>query len=244
MTEDVKNSYIESALFGIQRLKSRIVTQISHEFRTPLTSIIGFAELLGEDTEIDNEQRLEFARYIRTEGLRLAKLVDDLIQLDSLEHGHAHLQLKESEIQATVHTAAALIEESALSKSINIAKELPDEPFLAKYDHEKITQALYQLLHNAVQFTKPGGLVLLKVKTTNKHVEISVQDNGPGIPVKNIPTLFKRFEKFYRPGEETHGTGVGLALVKHIVDQHNGTITVHSHLGEGSIFTIRIPILS
>ena len=244
MAEDVENKYIESTLFGMQRLKSRIVTQISHEFRTPLTSIIGFAELLGEDIQIDDNQRSEFAYYIRNEGLRLAKLVEDLIQLDALEQGHVQFQLQESEIQTTVHNAVALVEEFALSKSINITKEIPSSPIHVKYDHTRITHALYQLLHNAVQYTEPGGFVHLRVKTTDKHIEISVQDSGPGIPARNISTLFKRFEKLYHSGEETHSTGVGLAIVKHIIDQHNGDITVQSHIGEGSIFTIRIPILS
>jgi len=82
------------------------------------------------------------------------------------------------------------------------------------------------------------------VDASDTHVIISIQDMGPGIPEKNIPMLFKRFEKLYRPGEESHGTGVGLAIVKNIIDQHNGEITVESQVGLGSVFTIRIPILS
>jgi signal transduction histidine kinase len=87
LTKSVESTYDESAIFGIQRLKSRIVNQISHDFRTPLTSIIGFAEMIGEDVQIDENQRIEYASYIRNEGLRLTKLIDDLIGLDSLEQG-------------------------------------------------------------------------------------------------------------------------------------------------------------
>jgi signal transduction histidine kinase len=120
---------------------------------------------------------------------------------------------------------------------------LPNLPIIIKFDREKIVEVLYQLLHNAVRFTKPGGIVNLKVEATDKHVVISIRDNGPGIPARDIPSLFKRFGKLYRQFEETHCTGVGLAIVKHIIDQHNGDITVQSQVGEGSTFIVRIPIL-
>ena len=132
----------------------------------------------------------------------------------------------------------------ALSKSITITKDLPGDPIILKCDSDKMTGALYQILHNAIRFTKPGGSVILKAETTDHKVQISVKDDGPGIPEKDIPLLFKRFGKLYRPNEESHGTGVGLALAKHIIDQHGGDISVHSQVGEGSTFTIQMPIIS
>jgi signal transduction histidine kinase len=244
MNREADNNTIEMDLHGIQQLKSQIVTQISHEFRTPLTSIIGFAAMLEENKRIDEKQRSECVHFIRNEGLRLAKIVNDIIELDAIEHGRAHFVFEESEIQKIIYRSAALIIGSALSKSITISKDLPSDPIVSKCDSDKITNALYQLLHNAVRFTKPGGSVNLKAETTDHQVLISVQDNGPGIPEKDIPSLFKRFGKLYRPNEEAHGTGVGLTLAKHIIDQHGGDITVQSRLGEGSIFTIKIPVIS
>jgi signal transduction histidine kinase len=244
MTNSVESTVDESAHFEIQRLKSRIVNQITHEFRTPLTSIIGFAEMLGEDNQVDEHQRVEYASYIRNEGLRLTKLVDDLIRLDSLEQGHADLQFTESEIQETVRYAIKLVAEPALNKFIRISIEMPNEPVILKFDRERIVHALYQLLHNAVRFTKHGGLMSIQVKAADRHVVISIHDSGPGILARDIPYLFRRFGKLYRPGGEKYGSGLGLAIVKHIVDQHNGDISVQSQVGEGSTFTIRIPILS
>jgi signal transduction histidine kinase len=244
MTNNVESTVAESAHFEIQRLKSRIVNQITHEFRTPLTSIIGFAEMLGEDIPIDEHQRIEYAGYIRNEGLRLTKLVDDLIRLDSLEQGHANLQIKENEIQETIGYAIKLVAEPALNKFIRISIEMPDEPVIFKFDRERIVHALYQLLHNAVRFTKHGSLINLKVEATDRHVVISICDSGPGILARDIPFLFRRFGKLYRPGGEKYGSGLGLAIVKHIVDQHNGNISVQSQVGEGSTFTVQIPILS
>ncbi len=244
LTRGVNSMYSEPAVFGTQKLKSKIVKQISHEFRTPLTSIIGFAEMLEEDIQINENQRIEYASYIRNEGLRLTKLVDDLVGLDSLEQGQVHLQLEESEIQETVRYAAKFVAEQALNKCIHLSIEMPDEPILLNIDRERIVHALYQLLHNAVRFTKPCGLINLKVEAADKFAIISIHDDGPGIPEKDIPFLFTRFGKLYRSGEETHGSGVGLAIVKHIIDQHNGDIAVQSKVGEGSTFTIQIPILS
>ena len=244
MTNSFDKTYDDSAVFGVQRLKSKIVKQISHEFRTPLTSIIGFAEILEDDMQIAEIQRIEYASYIRNEGLRLTKLIDDLIELDSLEQGQVDLQLKDSEVQQTIRYAVTHITELAYSKSINISLDLPERPVIVKFDPEKIFQALYQLLHNAVRFTKPGGLVILKEEAAEKHIVISIHDTGPGIPAREQPLLFKRFGKHYRQGAESYCTGVGLAIVKNIVDQHNGDITVQSIVGEGSTFIVRIPIIS
>ena len=243
LTNSVERMYDESAVFGIQRLKSRILKQISHEFRTPLTSIIGFAEVLEENVQIDEKERIEYASYIRNEGLRLTKLIDDLITLDSIEQGKTEFQFNDFEIQETIRYTLTLVADSAHNKFIRFFIEMPDKPVFIRFDREKIIQALFQLLHNAIRFTKPDGFVNLKLEETNNSVAISVRDNGPGIPAKDIPTLFKRFGKLYQPGEETHCNGVGLAIVKHIVDRHNGNVAVQSKVGEGSTFTVRIPIL-
>ena len=225
LPKNIESKYDESALFGIQRLKSRIVNQISHEFCTPLTSIIGFAEVLKDEVQIDERQRIEYASYIQSEGLRLAKLIDDLIDLDSLEQGQVDLQVKDSEIQQTVRYAVTLVAEIAYNKFITISLDLPDKPVIIKFDREKIARVLYQLLHNAVRFNKPGGLVKIKVEATDKHVVTSIHDSGTGIPASDIPSIFNRFGNLYLQDEETYCSGVGLAIVKHIVDQHNGDIT-------------------
>ena len=233
----------DSAVFGLQRLKSRIVDQISHEFRTPLTSIIGFAEILKDEVPINEEQRIEYAGYIQREGLRLTKLVDDLLELDALEHTQVELNLRESEMQQVIKQAAALLSETAYSKFIIISFDFPDYPLIVKLDCEKIVHVLYQLLHNAVRFTPPGGLVQIKAEANDTDIFFSVRDSGPGIPARDIPSLFKRFGKLYRFDEEAHGGGVGLAIVKHVIDQHKGDISVQSRVGEGSTFTVRIPRL-
>jgi len=142
MTEDIENSYIESALLRIQRLKSRVVTQISHEFRTPLTSIIGLAEMLQDTSRMNDNERVEYAQYIQKEGLRLAKLVDDLLQLDALEHGRIQFHLHESVLQEIVCNAIARVTDFAISKSITISKKFPVKPLKVKLDYERMIQSL------------------------------------------------------------------------------------------------------
>lgn len=241
MDRDTKNNSAEIDLFGIQRLKSRIVTQISHEFRTPLTSIVGFAALLEEHEHINDDQRAEYAGYIRNEGLRLTKIVTDLINLDALEQGNANFLFENSELQNIIYCSLKLVHGFASGKSITISSDLPQIPMMLKCDSERLVQAIYQLLHNAVRFTKPGGSILVTLEKTDSHIKISVQDTGSGISEENLPLLFQRFSKLYRPGDETHGTGVGLALAKYIVEHHGGDILVQSQIHKGSTFTIQIP---
>ena len=241
--ETVKNMYTEPTLYGVQRLKSKIVKQLSHEFRTPLTSILGFAEILEEDVQIDEDQRIEYASYIRNEGLRLTKLINDLVELDSLEQECVDLHLEEYEIQETALYAIMLVADPAHKKFIHISIELPNEPIRIKIDRERIVHVLFQLLHNAVRFTKQNGHIHVKVEISDKHVVISIRDTGPGIPPRDIPFLFQRFGKQYRPSEEAQNGGIGLAIAKKIIDQHSGDISVQSSMGIGSTFTVRIPIL-
>ena len=130
LTNTVRYTYDESAMFGLQRIKSKIVEQISHEFRTPLTSIIGFAEILKDEIPVNEQQRIEYASYIQREGLRLTKLIDDLIELDALEEGQSGLHLREWDIQQTIKYAVSLISEIAYGKFITISFDLPEEPLL------------------------------------------------------------------------------------------------------------------
>jgi two-component system phosphate regulon sensor histidine kinase PhoR len=238
-------SYDDSNImgYGEQRLKSQIVNKISREFRSPLTSIIGFAEILEEKGEMDEQQRAEYASYIRQEGLRLTKLIDDLIELDALELNQSDIQLNEAEIQKTIVYAVSLVEDLAYDNFITISLDVPDNPVNIKFDREIIVQVLYQLLHNAVRFNKPGGEVLVKLETATNHIVISIHDTGPGIPSQDIPYLFNRFSRLYNNEEQSHTAGVGLTLVKHLVNRHKGDITVQSRAGEGSTFILRLPVV-
>jgi two-component system phosphate regulon sensor histidine kinase PhoR len=240
-TKDIESAYIESTLLGIQELKRNLVTQIAHNFRTPLTSVIGFAEMLQDDRPLTDEQRVEYARFIQYEGIRLSKLIDDVLELSSLESGDAQLKMRDYVLQEVVADAVARVSDFARGRLVSVKKDFASLPIVIRLDREKIAQAVYQLLHNAIRFTKPNDEVEVTVKVVGESAEIAIRDGGPGFPEEDIPTLFEKVGRVYKPEQDPRGTGVGLAIVKHILDLHNGEIRVQSKVGEGSLFILRIP---
>jgi len=240
-SRDVETAYIESTLLEIQELKNNLVTQIAHNFRTPLTSVIGFAEMLLDDRPLTDEQRVEYARFIQYEGIRLSKLIDDVLELSSLERGSVPTKMREYVLEEVVTDAIARIGEFARGRFVTIQKLFASGPTMIQLDRGKMAQAIYQLLHNAVRFTKPNDVVAVAINVTGQSAEIEIRDGGPGIPEEDIPTLFQKQGRMTGPEENPRGTGVGLAIVKHILDLHKGEIRVRSKSGEGSVFTLVIP---
>ena len=239
-SKDYETAYIESTLVGIQKLRNSLVTQIAHNFRTPLTSVIGFAEMLLDDRPLTDEQRVEYARFIHYEGIRLSKLIDDVLELSFLERGNCPLKLENQTLQDVVAEAISKIAAFARGRFVAV-KQIHGRPVVLPLDRAKIIQATYQLLHNAVRFTMPHHNVEVNVKTIGDWAEIKVQDGGPGIPEEEIPLLIERIGRVYTQEQDGQSTGVGLTIVKHIMDLHRGEIQIQSKLGEGSLFTLRIP---
>lgn len=239
--KDIESAYIESTLRGIQELKRNLVTQIAHNFRTPLTSVIGFAEMLLDDRPLTEEQRVEYARFIQYEGIRLSKLIDDVLELSSLESGDAHLKVREHVLQEIVADAIAKVSDFAQGRFVTVKKNFTSQPIMIRIDREKIAQAIYQLLHNAIRFTRPNHDVEVTTQVVGESAEVAIRDGGPGISEEDIPALFERVCTDHKTDQDTCGTGVGLAIVKHILDLHNGEIRVQSKKGEGSLFTLAIP---
>jgi len=238
---DIESAYIEATLIGIQELKNNLVTQIAHNFRTPLTSVLGFAEMLLDDRPLSDEQRVEYARFIQYEGIRLSKLIDDVLELSSLEQAHVQLNSDDCVLQEIVADAIAKVSDFARGRFVKIDNDFESLPIMVRVDRKKIEQATYQLLHNAVRFTKPENQVSASVRIVEKAAEIDIRDGGPGIPQEDIPGLFDRLNRLHKSDNDPRGTGVGLAIVKHILDLHGGEVRVQSRKGEGSLFTLRIP---
>ncbi|HTP12312.1 MAG TPA: HAMP domain-containing sensor histidine kinase [Bacteroidota bacterium] len=237
-----KNSerdHIESTLLGIQELKNNLVTQIAHNFRTPLASVIGFAEILVDEQPLTDEQRVEYARFIQYEGIRLSKLIDDLIELSSLERESIPLSVRLCVLQDVVAEAVGKVAGFARGRYVTVRIDAPVEPVRALLHCGKIAQAVYQLLHNAIRVSKSQCEVRVEIREADGVVEIAVHDDGPGVDDAEIPALVERFGKSYKPELDPFGTGVGLAIVRHIVDLHRGRIRVESKPGEGSTFTIQ-----
>ncbi len=229
-------------------MKNEFVSSVSHELRTPLASIIGFAQTLLLDPDLPSDIRTEFLQIIYDEGRRLAKLINDLLDIARIESGRVELERKETDLIPLLNRALQSVAMQAEGKGVDLKSVSETEELPASVDPDRLTQVVVNLLGNAVKFTPSGGEVKLSVRIVNgkdavgeNGVEIAVADTGLGIPAEDIPHLFEKFYRVRRPGLDIRGTGLGLAIVKQLVEMHGGTITVESEPNRGSTFTVTIP---
>lgn len=239
--KDLESAYIESTLLSIQELRNNLITQIAHNFRTPLTSVIGFAEMLVDDRPLTDEQRVEYARFIQYEGIRLTKLIDDVLALSSLQRGETKLVLVDCSVQEVVEESIRSVADFARNRFVTVTASFPVSRHTIPADRSRIIQAVYQLLHNAVRFTRPHEEVSVRIVGAGTNVGIQIQDRGPGIGENELAVLLPGADAKAHTDITTRGTCVGLAIVRHIMDLHKGTIDVQTRAGEGSTFTLWIP---
>jgi PAS domain S-box-containing protein len=228
-----------SLIEELDRLKSEFVSNISHEFRTPLASIIGFSETIVSDPDLPEEMKSEFNNVILNEGKRLAKLINDVLDISNIEGGKITLNKTIFNViellQGVVDKNRAIAEK----KKLSIDFEHPNENILIEADREKIAQSFEALISNSVKFTNEDGRVKVIVNNLFKEVEIVISDTGIGIPEKDLPYIFQKFYRVSRPGSEIPGTGIGLVFVKQMIDIHKGMISVQSEIGNGTTFIIK-----
>ncbi|MCE1189639.1 MAG: ATP-binding protein [Ignavibacteria bacterium] len=231
-----------SILEELNRLKNEFVSNVSHELRTPLASIIGFAETMDSDRDMPEEMRVEFNQIILNEAKRLAKLINDVLDISKIEEGKVVLNKSEFNL---VEILEPLIEQYAKKiqdKGIVFWYELPKHKVITFGDKGRLYQVVENLLSNALKFTNEGRITLL-AQTLYREFEIIITDTGIGIPKKDLPYIFQKFYRVSRPGAEIPGTGLGLAFVKQIVDLHKGFITLQSEEHKGTTAIIKLPIL-
>ncbi len=231
----------KAILYELNRMKSEFVSNISHELRTPLASIIGFSETIASDPEMPLEMRLEFNDVILNEGKRLAKLINDVLDLSRLESGKIELNKSEFDIVELLKGVIDANMKNMNAKQISFSPELPEEPVILNADRERISQVINGLLNNAVKFTGENGRITLSAQSLYKEFEITISDTGVGIPKDDLPYIFQKFYRVSRPGSEIPGTGLGLVFVKQIVDLHRGFIEVQSEINEGTTVILKFP---
>lgn len=224
----------------VDRIKSEFVSTVSHELRTPLASVLGFAELLMH-RELKPERQRKYIHTIHQEARRLTTLINDFLDLQRMESGKQSYVIKTFDMRPLIEEALEIQRVSAPQHQFTVVWGGP--PYTVLGDRDKLQQVLTNLLSNAVKYSPRGGEVRLKCDREGDRLYISVQDEGLGIPQEAVPKLFN---KFYRVDNsdrrEIGGTGLGLAIVKEILHQHNGEIAVESRLGEGSTFTMSLPL--
>jgi len=224
----------------LANLRREFVANVSHELKTPLTSIRGFAETLLHGGLEDEANRSRFVETIRAQAVRLEELVEDLLQLADLERPDAALALKDWDVAEVVKDMVAGFEDLAERRGLRVNLEACPG-FIVRMDRKRIELALRNLLDNALKYTDAGA-VTVSVERKLASVRVSVSDTGRGIEPEHLPRLFERFYRAEAGRARTHGgTGLGLSIVKHAVELHGGTLGVESIVGRGSTFWIEIP---
>lgn len=233
----------------LEKMKSDFVNNVSHELRTPISMLQGYSEAIIDGVAQSDEEVREFAQIIYDESLRIGRLVNDMLDLARMEAGFNHMDNQKMPIAPLLEKVIANFDVLAKENFVELGLELETPNLEYSYDQDRMEQVLINLIMNAIRHTgKEGyaGKVILKqtIDKTRNNLVITVSDNGSGIAEEDIPYLFERFykaDKARKRGKEV-GTGIGLAIVKNIVEAHNGKISVESVLGEGSDFIITLPL--
>jgi signal transduction histidine kinase len=218
----------------------RFVADASHELRTPITSLATFNELLQGSAANDPAARREFLRESQGQLARLQWITSNLLDLSRLDAGIAGLSLGRHAAADIVESGAAGSRAAAREKNISLNVAEVDPSLVVVCDGQRVQIALSNLVANAVKFTQPGGNVSVTVSADNGRARFAVRDNGPGVSPEDLPLIF---ERFYRgKGAGCDGAGLGLAIARSVAAAHGGSVSVQSTHGQGSTFTLEIPL--
>jgi PAS domain S-box-containing protein len=229
----------------VSRTKSDFLANMSHELRTPLNSVIGFSEVLQDQLfGALNGKQQEYVQNILASGKHLLSLINDILDLSKVESGKMELDLTEFSLLESLAASLTMLREKAMKSGIELKMELtPENDVSIEADQRKLKQIMFNLVSNAVKFSRPGGTVTVAAVRDGDLMEITVEDTGIGIKKEDIPKLFQEFtqlESVYT--KEIEGTGLGLALTRHMVELHGGRVWVKSEIGVGSRFSFTIPL--
>jgi two-component system phosphate regulon sensor histidine kinase PhoR len=227
----------------LERVRRDFVANVSHEFRTPLTAIQGFAETLIGGAIDDPHNRGRFLGIILEHSRRLARLTEDLLRLSQMDAEQLELEIRPVSVAQLVESCYETAQRRASEKDLTLSLSLPSQLPEVAGDSRRIQEVLQNLLDNAIQYTLPGGKIVLSAEARNDEVVFTVADTGIGIPQADQPRIFERFYRVdVARSREAGGTGLGLSIAKHLVEAHGGRIWVNSELGAGSKFHFSIPI--
>ena len=229
----------------LERVRRDFVANVSHEFKTPLTAIQGFAETLLSGALDDKANRERFVEIIREHARRLARLTDDLLKLSRIEAGRLELEIRPIRVEALVNGCVETARLNAQARGLEIHVDLQENAPPVRGDGAQLGEVLQNLLDNAVQYTPAGGQIEVKAHSNGHEVIFTVTDTGIGIPESDLERIFERFYRVDAArSREAGGTGLGLAIARHIVEAHGGRIWVESAVGQGSRFHFSIPSVS
>lgn len=222
----------------LEQMRKDFVANVSHELKTPVTSLKGFAETLLDGAMENKAFRTKFLTIILNESDRLQSLIQDLLDLSKMEQKHFSLSWQDADLQEIIDDCLLMTKSKADKKNIEVSVEYEGNVTI-KGDTHRLKQVFLNLIANSLTYTQENGKVDILVKETNEIVEFKISDNGIGITKEEIPRIFERFYRVDRArSRNSGGTGLGLAIVKHLIEAHNGKIQVDSEPGKGTTFRI------
>lgn len=233
-----RNEALETA----DRLKSEFIANVSYELRTPLNTIVGFSEILtGEYFGGLNERQAEYGAGIYESSQRLLSLIDDILDLATIESGHMSLELETVDVHALLDSVLGLTRERVLRKSLKLDFDCPEDIGLILADERRLKQALFNILSNSVKFTPEEGEITVSARRVEDNIIVTFTDTGIGIPEEDQARVFGRFERGDQPEARRTGVGLGLSLVQSFIKLHGGDVELESAPGVGTKVVCRLP---
>ncbi|WP_458119474.1 two-component system histidine kinase PnpS [Paenibacillus sp. Z6-24] len=232
----------------LERMRSEFVANVSHELKTPIAAVKGFAETLLSGGVQDEQTSRSFLQIIYDESERLNRLIGDILELSKIESKRSPLNFSPIHLQPFFDTIREMLNSSAAKKNITMIMNVPEELFM-EADEDRLRQIFVNLISNAINYTQDGGKVTLDVgefmsPEGEERIRFDVSDTGMGIPRKDLPRIFERFYRVDKArSRSSGGTGLGLSIVKHLVELHHGMVTVESEVNIGTTFTVNLPLL-
>jgi signal transduction histidine kinase len=233
-----------AAADAANRLKDEFLATLSHELRTPATGILGWARIL-KTGRLDDAQVQQAVAALERSARALAVLLEDLLDMSRVVRGTLRVDLQPTDVLPALRSALETVEPAIRSKGIDLQVDLPANAPLVRADSDRLRQVFWNLLTNAVKFTDRGGSIGVVLLEEHDYLRIDVIDSGRGIDAETLPFIFDRFRQADGSTTRSHGgLGLGLAIVRHLMESHGGTVTASSEgRGRGSQFTVRMPAL-
>ena len=232
------------ALRQADELKNNFIQHISYEFRSPLTSIIGFAQMLS-DPKLGTltSKQSEYMEHILASSSALLALIDDILDLATIDAGIMELDLVDVDIQETIKAVTEGVNDRLINSNVELEVHLPKDVGTFVADQSRIRQILFNLVSNAINFSTDSGKVAISCERLKDRILFKIQDNGIGIPKEYLPKVFENFVSWGKE-EKRRGVGLGLPIVKRFVEMHGGQVTVESKEGEGTQVTVSLPLVA
>lgn len=239
-TKDLEEANEELA--SLAHEKDQFLAVLTHDMRTPLTSIKGYASIL-RDRDMSRDQQIHIAKVVLKSQDTLLEIVNNILEIEKLQSGTpVLLEMNDFDLALLAQSVAELLDAPASEKNIVIHYDEVPSPIVVKADEQKLQRVITNLISNAIKYTPEGGEVFVETSLNGRYAHLAIRDTGYGIPADELPQIFDRYSRVKKHQTVAIGTGLGLAIVKSLVEAHGGEILVTSVENEGSTFTVKLPV--